>query len=125
MSEDPQRGEKNRRSIEIDPAVADLLHQGQRLSEERSLSVDERKKLAKQRAKESKRTRKIFDLPEDVIQRIEQLAQKYGCPESQVAAFLLTHGLQELDDEAIDLEPYLTPSRSPRYKFNLQTPESD
>ncbi len=122
MSENPERGDKDRRSIEIDPAVASLIEQGKQRQEERSLSPDDRRRLAKQRAKESQRNRKIFDLPEAITARLEQLAAEIGCPESQIAAFLLAHGLQELEDEAIQLTPYLQPSRSPRYRFNLQIP---
>jgi hypothetical protein len=110
------------RTIKVDPAVADLLEQGRKRQEDRSLTPAERKKRAKQRAKDSKRNRKIFDLPEEITDRLAQTAEQYGCPESQVAAFLLAKGFQDLDDEAIDLYPHLRPSTSPRYKNNLELP---
>lgn len=122
MSDNPEGGEKNRRSIEIDPAVANLIDEGKQRQEERSLSPADRRKLIKEREKTRRRNRKVLDLPEQITKRLEQLAEKYGCPESQIAAFLLQQGFQNLDDEAIDFTPYLEASRSPRYRFNLKTP---
>jgi hypothetical protein len=118
---DPRKDEEDR-TIKIDPAVAHLLDEGRQRQEERSMSPSERKKLAKQREKMRQRNRKVLDLPEKITDRLKQLAEKYGCPESQVAAFLLAKGFQDLDDETLDLFPYLRPSRSPRYKNNLEIP---
>jgi hypothetical protein len=120
---DPGKDSEEDRTIKIDPAVANLLDEGRQRQEERSMSPSERRKLAKQRAKESKRNRKILDLPEELTDRLKQLAEKYGCPESQVAAFLLAKGFQDIDSQALDLFPHLRPSRSPRYKNNLEIPE--
>jgi hypothetical protein len=89
------------------------------------MSPSERKKLVKQREKMKQRNRKVLDLPEEITDRLKQLAEKYGCPESQVAAFLLAKGFQDLDDEALDLFPYLRPSRSPRYRNNLEIPRHE
>ena len=118
---DPRKDEEDR-TIKIDPAVAHLLDEGRQRQEERSMSPSERKKLAKQREKMRQRNRKVLDLPEKITDRLKQLAEKYGCPESQVAAFLLAKGFQDLDDETLDLFPYLRPSRSPRYRNNLDIP---
>lgn len=117
--------EKPERKIRVDPDIARLMQQDQHRQEERTLPQAERKKRIKEREKMRKRNRKVLDLPEHITDRLSQIAEQYGCPESQVAAFLLAHGIQDLDDEHLDLTPYLRPSRSPRYDHNLIYPESE
>ena len=114
----PPKSEAKRRDV-IDPVVADLLGHMDRRAEERTLSVADRKRKAKERAKAQARNRVMLDLPPEIEARIKAIATDESCPASQVAALLIWQGLNDLDNGILDLDQYKRTSRSPRYNWNL------
>ncbi len=115
MSEPPRR-----RQV-IDPAVAALLRHQDEKQSEAHLPKDERRK--KNREREKLRSllpnRVTYDLPEGMKNHIAKIAETQKTSASQVAAILLTYGLEALEQGSIDLSSYRVPSRSPRYEWNL------
>jgi hypothetical protein len=111
---------KRDRPPSIDPAVADLLQAGQRRQAERELPVADRRKLLKERQKIAARNRLTIDLPQALVDRVAALAQRQGCPQSQLIHAMMLFALVAIDagDFALDELPR-TPSRSPRYEWNL------
>lgn len=113
------------RPASIDPSVADLLGNSQRRERERSMPVQDRRKLIKQRQKEAKRNRFNADLTPAVVDRIKGLASDIGCPASDVTEALLRYGLAAIDAGDLDLADHPhKPSRSPRYEIVLEFVES-
>jgi hypothetical protein len=108
-----------RRKPSIDPAVADLLKQDQHRQEQRAAPLAERQRRHKEREKARARNRKMLDLPVALTDILTDLAERYRCPESQIAALLMVQGLEDLLSGKLDVFSFRIPSRSPRYDFNL------
>lgn len=108
-----------------DPAVEAALGKPKatsvyaRLARVKEMTPSQRRKAEKDRA----RTKETYDLPEWLIEAVEQIARKYGVPKSNVAAHLLAAGLHDLLDGKINLGWVRKISRSPRYEGLLESPE--
>jgi hypothetical protein len=110
----------------LDPAVADLLSGMERRKAETQLPRQQREKKAKERAKITSRReqRATYDLPPQLRQRIKDLADHERLPASQLVSLALIRFLNDLESGAVDVDAMKEPSRSPRYDWNLDFPES-
>jgi len=110
-----------RRRSAIDPAVAEILTGLERRRAEAHLPPRARQKKAQERAKAKARLprRVNWDLPVAIKRRVNALAKEHQVPASQVAALLLSEGLRRLEAGELRLEAYRVPSKSPRYRWNL------
>ena len=108
--------------VEIDPAVADLIEEGEQRRAEARLPREQRKKLIKEREKireRHKSGRATYDLDRDIKKRVEELAKKHGTTASQVAAVLLSYSLEAVSRGKVDFNDCKVPSESPRYEWNI------
>jgi hypothetical protein len=110
----------------LDPAVADLLSGMERRKAETQLPRQQREKKAKERAKITSRReqRATYDLPPQLRQRIKDLADRERLPASQLVSLALIRFLNDLESGAVDVDAMKEPSRSPRYDWNLDFPDS-
>lgn len=105
-----------------DPAVEAALGQRdvyQRFGRAAARTNAERKKAKRDAA----RQRALYDLPEDVIQAVDALAERISSSKSQVAAYLLITGLHAVANGQVDLSAARRPSRSPRFEYTLTLPK--
>ena len=86
------------------------IHQAQR----------EREKMAARRER-----RATYDLPTGLRNGIQALSAELRIPASQLAALAIARFLTDYQNSEIDLGIYKTPSRSPRYDWNLEIPETN
>jgi hypothetical protein len=107
------------RRCAIDPAVAELLETMDQKASERSLPRDDRLRKVREREKARARNRVMLDLPQEIEKWIKALAVKHECTISQIAALLIWQGVQDLENGLLNPSMYKTPSRSPRYTWNL------
>jgi hypothetical protein len=117
----PKDSPVQRRSA-IDPAVAELLGTMEQKASERSLTLEDRRRMKREREKTKARNRVMLDLSQEIEAQIKDLAEKHECPISQIAALLLWQGLQDLENGLLNPSAYKKPSRSPRYTWNLVIP---
>ncbi len=112
-----------RRTV-IDPAVAELLTGLERQRSDAALPRKEREKKARERAKiQSRRdARATYDLPPALREKIKGLAEDQRVPASQLVTLALARFISDLESGKIDLSDYKSPSRSPRYDWNLEFP---
>jgi hypothetical protein len=120
----------------LDPAVDAMLGEAKERRDALKLTPEERRKIRLRRERERKRKaaekvkirerrgkRVTYDLPPDLRAQVSELANERSIPASQLAAWLLTRALEHFGGtaEALaqELFPYLSPSRSPRYAWNL------
>jgi hypothetical protein len=73
----------------------------------------------RKRIRERQPNRATFDLTPKMRQKIADLAEKYGCPQSQLVALLLVHGIKAIFAGEIDPAALYTPSGSPKFAHNL------
>ena len=113
--------------FDLDPAVASIIGHGERRQAEAKAPPQERKKKAKERAKNKARQgrRAVYDLSPELIQEVAAIAEQHRVPASQIAALLLRHGFRALQRGEIDIESRKVPSRSPRYRWNLKTESAE
>lgn len=107
-----------------DPAVNLLLQRTEQRHQEARLSPKERERKKKEREKIRARRpfHTTYDIPVELRERIKELAEAHGVPASQIATLGLLRFVEDLARGRVDLTPYKTPSRSPRYDFNLVLP---
>jgi hypothetical protein len=105
----------------LDPAVAELLSGMEQRQAESQLPQRERKKKARERAKiQARREQRVtYDLPPELRQRIQKMAELERLPASQIVTLALKRFLQDHAEGKVDLSIYKQPSRSPRYDWNL------
>jgi predicted DNA-binding protein len=110
----------------LDPAVADLLSGMERRKAETQLPRQQREKKARERAKITSRReqRATYDLPPQLRQRIKDLADRERLPASQLVSLAIIRFLNDLESGTVDVDAFKQPSRSPRYDWNLDFPES-
>lgn len=114
---------KVQRQTAIDPSVSALIDSMEKLHAMRSRPLVDRKRQHQEREKAAKRNRVMLDLPPELEARLVALAQKFECPISQAAAYLLAVGISELDAGRVDLRANRTPSKSPKFTWNLDLAE--
>lgn len=67
--------------------------------------------------KDAKRNRVMVDLPEELEEALDRIAERLSVPRSQVATWLMLRGLEHARiEELVDARE---PSRSMRFEFNL------
>ncbi len=112
--------EKDKRRNAIDPAIKSVLGEDPlygRMAKERNMTASQRKRAKADR----ERNRVMIDMPEDLQEVVDRIAEAEGLPRSQVVSWLLAIGLQHFDrGEMIDAR---VPSRSMRWEFTLDIPE--
>ena len=112
--------EKDKRRNALDPAIKSVLGEDPlygRMAKERNMTASQRKRAKADR----ERNRVMIDLPEDLQEVVDRIAEAEGLPRSQVVSWLLAIGLQHFDQgEMIDAR---VPSRSMRWEFTLDIPE--
>ena len=79
----------------------------------------EREKMAAR-----KERRVTYDLPSSLRNGIQTLSAELRIPASQLAALAIARFLTDYQNSEIDLGLYKTPSRSPRYDWNLEIHEA-
>lgn len=110
---------------DIDPVVDAVLGERDRQRSDQKLPPIERKKKARERAKiKGRRERRVtYDLPPDLRKQLASIAEEKRVPASQLVTWLLTRALEQYGGSASELrdvlDPYLVPSYSPRYEWNL------
>lgn len=113
-------------SLEPDAAMMALVSQGQAAQAERRLPVKERRRKTKQREKDKARQgkRALYDLPEEILQRVSNIARWNGTTASGIAALALSRFLEDFDAGRVQLSDYLEPIDNPRYAYrvNLEKP---
>lgn len=116
--------DKKQRIEVLDPAVAALIRGMEELQADTNLPRKQREKKARERAKiESRReARATYDLPPALRQAIKQLSEEERVPASQVVTLALARFLFDYQNDNISLYELKTPSRSPRYDWNLAVP---
>ena len=60
-----------------------------------------------------------YDIPKELKKQIHERAVEIGVPDSQLAAYLMKHGMELLESGKIDPTPHLEKSTSPKFRFNL------
>jgi len=94
---------------EIDPVFGAL----ERVKRARNMTPGQRRKAEK----DARRNRVMLDLPVELEEVLNQLADRLSVPKSQVAAWLMLRGLEHTGiNEMVDAREA---SRSMRYEFNL------
>lgn len=84
-----------------------------RVRRARNMTPGQRRKAEK----DLKRNRVMLDLPVELEEVLDQLADRLSVPKSQAAAWLMLRGLEHAKiEEMVDARE---PSRSMRYEFNL------
>jgi hypothetical protein len=84
---------------------------------------DARRKAREQEKMRSRKAhRATYDLPPALRERIRALAEEQGIPASQLVTLALLRFLRAWDDGDAPISRYKTPSRSPRYAWNLELP---
>lgn len=114
-------------SLEPDAAMLALVSRGQAMQAERRLPPKDRQRKARQRQKDEARAgkRALYDLPEEVIQRIASMARWNQTTASGVAALALTRFLEDVDAGRVKLSDYLEPIDSPRYTYRVNLEKQD
>ncbi|WP_322806130.1 hypothetical protein [Thermanaerothrix sp.] len=118
-----------------DEGVRFLLEESQRRAEESRLSPEERKRVAEWRRKEEERKRKekekakarqpnrmTVDLPTNLREMLEEIAQKEKVTVSQVITFFLFDSAERYQKNEIGFWGFKYPSESPRYEWILVHP---
>lgn len=122
-------------TFEADAVVAEILGDASRRQDELKLSPEERKQLiasrrkadakkeaARQKAQAQLPNRMNLFLPQDLKTQITEQAEQLRVPISQLVTFFLYEMVAQYARGAVEIDPYLRPSRSPRYDFNLLHP---
>lgn len=100
---------------DIDPAVASIIEDAQRKQRIRKLPSDKREKARRDAARE----RTIYEVPVDIKEAIEKIAQQEGLSPSSVVVLLLADGVRRYRGNQISFWGLKCPSRSPRYEWVL------
>lgn len=83
----------------------------------------ERRKAREQEKIRLRRPQRVtYDLPPALRERVKALAESEGLPASQLVALALLRFLKAYAADEVSLSRYKTPSRSPRYDWNLVYP---
>jgi hypothetical protein len=104
-----------------DPSVRSLIEQEERVKSEARLSKREREKLIKERRRirERREQHTCYDIPPELRKYIKSLAEEMRIPASQIAALALLRFVRDWENGEIDFAHYKSPSRSPKYDWNL------
>ena len=110
-----------------DPAVQALIEEGSRQRYEAHLSRRERDHIIKERSRMRARREQhtCYDIPPELRLHIKELAEKEGVPASQIAALALMRFASDWQNGKVDLSLYKTPSRSPKFDWNLALDVTD
>jgi hypothetical protein len=104
-------------AIDLNETVASM-DQPERVATDQRRQKD-RDKMAQRRAR-----RATYDLPPSIRQEMQSLSEALRIPASQLASLALARFLKEYQAGSVDLSLYKKPSRSPRYDWNLELPET-
>jgi len=110
------------RFLDLDPAVAAVLGNGDKKRKEAALPKAERKSLQRERSKAAARRgkRALYDLPEDLIRQIQRVAEDNETSASQVAKLALTLFIEQVMFERIEVSDYRVIAKdNPRYVYML------
>lgn len=88
----------------------------------RKQSIQADREAKKIRARREMRV--TYDLPPELRQRMKMLSIEQRIPASQLVSLALLRFLKAYDSGEIQLGAYKQPSRSPRYDWNLEFPNS-
>jgi hypothetical protein len=105
----------------MDPSVRALINQSDRMRGEARLTRRERDKRIKERRKIRARRAQhtCYDIPPELRRFVKELSEELRLPASQLATLALLRFVQDYQNGEIDLSSYKTPSRSPRFDWNL------
>lgn len=60
-----------------------------------------------------------LDIPEETRDKLREIADNLGVPQSQLVTLLLEAGFADLEAGALKLDEYLEPAQSPLFSFTL------
>lgn len=105
----------------MDPSIRALINQSDRIRGESRLSRRERDKRIKERRKirERRAQHTCYDIPPELRRYVKALSEDLRLPASQLATLALLRFVQDYQGGEIDLSSYKSPSRSPRFDWNL------
>ena len=109
---------KRRPPMDVHSAVADLIDTENRRRRLRKMSKAQRKEAARQ----EKRVRATYDLPQEIIEAIDAIALHEKCPQSHIAALLLLQAIDIYCLDGIKTKKYKQDSRCPRWEYCIQIP---
>ncbi len=106
---------------QADPAVSALLSQRERVQREARLPKKAREKKIRERERMQARAEghTCYDIPPELRAWVKSLGEELGVPASQIAALALLRFARDYQEGQVDLSSYKTPSRSPRFDWNL------
>jgi|WetSurMetagenome_2_1015567.scaffolds.fasta_scaffold36109_3 hypothetical protein len=109
----------------IDPEVSALLKEMEQRQVDAQMPRREREKKARERQKiaDRRERRATYDLPPHIRNQISDLSTRLSIPASQLVTLALIRFLESFNAGGLDLGPLKTPSRSPRYDWNLVIPD--
>lgn len=68
----------------------------------------------------SKKKRRSYDLPIELINKINEIAEELEIPQGHLVAFFAMKGIQGLESGELSLEEYLEPHlNSLKYRFSI------
>lgn len=71
---------------------------------------------------DSRRHKATYDLPEELTEMIDSLANVESTSKSQMAGFILCLGLHRLAEQPLDFQEYKELSPTPRHDYKLHIP---
>lgn len=114
--------------IELDPAIAATLSQGERRQAERGMNKAERKSAKRERAKAEARrgARALYDLAPTMIEAVQTLAREYETSASQIAKLAIWMFLNAVRDGEVDIRAYrVLANKNPKYPYVIELPENE
>jgi hypothetical protein len=105
----------------IDPAVAEVVGDGRRRRKLRGMGKGQRRKVEK----DAQRSRAMFDIPLELLDALDKIAQDLRTPRSQVANMLILLAMKGMEDGTLPLPESWEKrvSESMRFEFTLALPE--
>jgi hypothetical protein len=101
----------SKRRSAIDPAVEGLVSEGDRRQRRRRLPQDSKAR------KDAERTRATYDLPQELIDALSDVAEAEGMSASGAAALLLAAAVNQYQEGKWILTGFKRPSRAPLYEW--------
>ena len=110
----------------VEAALSPNLNQGRgkdlygKIERARKMTPSQRKKAERDAA----RSKVTYDIPAELIKRVEMMARDvYRCPPSHLAALLIRAGLKAVEEGRLNVYDHQIPSRVPRFDWFLDLTE--
>ena len=110
-----KRTPKRHSGLRTDPKISQLLQD----------SVENRAALTKKQKRDRTRKKATYDLPPEIQDAVTEIAQKEDTSTSQIVDIFLAYAVeqyQQKEERIIEGMADRSPSRTPRFSWNLQIP---